>query len=236
MLFALATLCLPALAQPRFEAASVRENRRFRCQGRWDFSAARGMVVAENAPLRRIISRAYGLTDDRVEGPAWLDSQCYDIRAKAPKGASDDELMAMLRGLLAERFHLVAGHETAERAAFALEVDKGGSKLRPYGERVDTPTSANLGRVLFLARHLPDLCERLGKVTGRPVIDRTGLQGDYQIELAYFPYTPTEADPVDAVEDIFSAVRTQLGLRLEPARATVEILRIRSLDKTPAAN
>jgi uncharacterized protein (TIGR03435 family) len=87
-----------------------------------------------------------------------------------------------------------------------------------------------------MARHLPDLCERLGSVTGRPVIDKTGLDGDYQIELAYLANAAVEIDPADPVEGIFSAVRNQLGLRLEPRRATVDVVRIESIDKVPTAN
>jgi uncharacterized protein (TIGR03435 family) len=57
------------------------------------------VVTAENAPLLRIISRAYGLTDDGVLAPAWVESECYDIRAKAAASdASDGDLMAMLQG------------------------------------------------------------------------------------------------------------------------------------------
>ena len=73
----------------RFDAASVRPNHTAACQGRWNFSASHGTVTAENAPLLRIVSRAYNLTDDRVSGPAWLDSECYDITAKAAGDVTD---------------------------------------------------------------------------------------------------------------------------------------------------
>lgn len=224
-------------AQPGFEVASVRPSRTAACAGRWDFSVANGTVTAENAPLRRIVSRAYNLTDDRVSGPAWLDTQCYDIRAKARAGTAEHALMPMLRVLLAERFHLVASLESAERPVYALVVDKHGSKLHPFGEKVLLPRSANTAQVLFMARHLPDLCERLGKVTGRPVIDRTGLEDrDYQIELIYLPAVPAEGDPADPAADIFSAVRNQLGLRLDAQRSPVEVLTIQSVDKVPTPN
>jgi uncharacterized protein (TIGR03435 family) len=233
---ALLLLAATLHAQPRFEVASVRHNRALACLGPWNFAAAHGAVNALRAPLRRIVSRAYNLTDDRVSGPAWLDSECYDIRAKAPANAADADLMPMLQTLLAERFHLLAQLDSAECPVFALVIDKGGSKLRAYDEKVAVPPSANGAQILFMARHLPDLCERLGKVTGRPVIDRTGLQGDYQIELAYLPFVPTVSDPADLAADIFSAVRNQLGLRLDSERAPVEILKIQSIDKVPTRN
>ncbi len=70
-----------------FEVATLRKNTAKACTGRWDFRTAHGTVTAENAPLLRIIGRAYRLTDDRISGPPWLDSECYDIKAKAACGS-----------------------------------------------------------------------------------------------------------------------------------------------------
>ena len=240
-LFAVGTSGLILFAQTaagpelRFDAASVRMNISSRCMGRWDFTTSHGTLNAENAPLLRIISRAYNLTDDRVSGPAWMESQCYDIRAKASAGAPDRDLMPMLRTVLKERFHLIAHVESDERPIFALVIDKGGSKMLPYGANVAAP-SFNDGKILFMARHLPDLCERLGKVTGRPVIDKTGLDGDYMIVLSYLLIASTSGDPADPASDIFSAVRDQLGLRLESQRGAVDVLKIDSVDKVPTGN
>jgi uncharacterized protein (TIGR03435 family) len=216
--------------EPRFDVASVKPNRTAACRGRWDFSTSHGTLTAENAPLLRILSRAYNLTDDRVSGPGWLESQCYDIRAKVAANVADRDLMAMLQTLLKERFHLVAQREQEERPVLALVVDKGGSKLLPYGDPKAATPPADDGKVLFMARHLPDLCERLGKVTGRPVIDRTGLTGDYLIVFSY------GVDPSDPGAEIVSAVRDQLGLKLEAQRAMVETLKVGSIDKIPTRN
>ena len=224
------------LIAQQFDVASVRPNHTAGCRGRWDFNASRGQVTAENAPLMRIISRAFNLTDDRISGPSWLDSECYDIRAKAAGGVSDRDLMPMLQALLRERFHLVARLVSEERPVFNLVVDKGGAKIHPYGNGIEVPQSTNDARVLFMVRHMPDLCERLGKVTGRPVIDKTGLDGDYMIVLNYLPLGAVNNDPGDPAADIVSAVREQLGLRLEAARSPVEVLKIESLDRIPAGN
>lgn len=226
----LVLLALNALSQSHFEAASVRPSRAA-CQGRWSFSTSHGVLTAENAPLLRIISRAYNLTDDRISGPAWLDSECYDIRAKASNNVPDRDLMQMLQSLLEERFHLLARREQEERPIFALLIDKGGLKMKLYDDKT-AQSPAREGRILFMARHMPDLCERLGKVTGRPVIDKTGLNGDYLIELTYPPLGATDAD----LSTIFSAVRDQLGLKLESQRGVVDTLKIVSIDKVPTGN
>lgn len=195
------------------------------------------MVTAENAPLLRIISRAFNLTDDRISGPAWIDSECFDIKAKASTpDVPDRDLQPMLQELLKERFHLSAHNDSEMRTAFALLQDKAGVKMRPDGETVAVPPSSSSARILFMAKTLDDLCERLGKVTGRPVIDRTGLHGKYMIVLSYLPLGTTSIDPSDPAADIFSAIREQLGLRLESQREPVSILTIDKIDKIPTEN
>ena len=87
-----------------------------------------------------------------------------------------------------------------------------------------------------MVRHMQDLCERLGTVTGRPVVDKTGLKGDYMIALTYRLISSTNSDSSDAATDIFSAVRDQLGLRLESQRGKVKVLKIEGVDKIPTAN
>jgi uncharacterized protein (TIGR03435 family) len=231
---ALATLGAQS-GPPRFEVASVRLHHTAECQGRWDFTAWHGAVNAQNAPLLRIVSRAFELTDDRVSGPSWMESACYDIRAKAPAGAPDRDLMPMLQSLLRERLHLVAQRESAERPVFALVADLDGPKLLPFGGKVEAPAGTE-GKAFFAVRYVRDLCERLGKVAGRPVIDKTGLTGDYQIELYYLPFSSADGDAADSPFDIFAAVRNQLGLRLDPQRAPVETLKVVSADRTPTRN
>jgi uncharacterized protein (TIGR03435 family) len=229
-------MLLAGQASPQFEVASVRRNLAAGCQGRWDFHYSHGTVSAENAPLRRIVSRAFQITDDRVSGPGWLDSECYDIRAKAGGPVTDEELGRRLQGLLAERFHMVARMESEERPIFALTVDKGGPKIHAYGDKVAAPAvSGAEGRVLFMVRHMPDLCERIGKVLGGPVVDWTGLTGDYSIVLTYAPMS-ANGDAADGGLDLVTAIRDQLGLRVEAARGVVPVLKIESIDKVPLGN
>jgi uncharacterized protein (TIGR03435 family) len=185
--------------------------------------------------MLRIVSRAFGLTDDRVAGPSWMDSHCYDIHAKAPAGSSDRDLMPMLQTLLRERFHMEVQRESIERPVFLLVADAGGAKIPPFGAKIDPPAGTE-GKTFFAARRLPDLCERLGKVAGRPVIDKTGLTGDYQIELFYLPFSAGDGDLSDSPFDIFAAVRNQLGLRLNPQHAPVETLSVVNADKVPVRN
>lgn len=144
--------------------------------------------------------------------------------------------MRMLQSLLRTRFHLVAHAESAERPIFALLVDKGGVKIPSYGDHVPVKPRNADGSILIMVRHMPDLCENIGKALGRPVIDETGLNGDYYIVLTYLPFGVTSHDPSDSAPDILSAVRDQLGLRLESRRGVVEILKVDSIDRIPTEN
>ena len=77
--------------------------------------------------LRDLISVAYGVKDYQIAGPDWLNGQRFDIAAKMPEGAKEDQVPEMLRALLAERFHLEVHRETREHSIYALvEATKAG--------------------------------------------------------------------------------------------------------------
>jgi uncharacterized protein (TIGR03435 family) len=82
------------------------------------------------ATLKALVMRAYRLKDYQVNGPAWMDSQRYQIAAKIPAGATSSQVSLMLRSLLAERFGLTEHRETKELPLFALLVGKSGAKLQ----------------------------------------------------------------------------------------------------------
>lgn len=85
-----------------------------------------------NLPLRALIYQAYRLsTYQLVGGPSWIDSERFDIVAKAPEGSRPDQTPLMLRGLLAERFKLKVHGETREAQIYALTLARSDGKLGP---------------------------------------------------------------------------------------------------------
>jgi uncharacterized protein (TIGR03435 family) len=85
-----------------------------------------------NLPLRTLIMQAYRLSNYQLTGgPGWIDSERFDIVAKAPEGASPEQTPLMLRGLLAERFKLKVHGETRETQIYALTVARSDGKLGP---------------------------------------------------------------------------------------------------------
>lgn len=208
----------PALAfsEPTFEVASVKPNT----------SGSRGRslgyppnrFVATNVPLRVLIGNAYGDTisvrqDMIVGGPGWIDSDGFDIEAKAT--SSDDPAAVatvaarklMLRRLLAERFALTLHAETRDLPIYALVIAKAGGKVGP-ALTSSTGQDCVSGRPTAAAPDAPpcgpggprprgeaggyfvtmaEIAKIIGQFLDRPVVDKTGLPGRFTFELHFTP-------------------------------------------------
>ena len=224
-------------ATAAFEVASVRRNTSGDLRQTWDQSPS-GQVTLINMTLRDLVRDAYGVRDQQLAGgPEWFDRDHFDVRAKAPVNASGPQVDAMKRGLLAERFRLAVHWEQRELPVYELvlahEDGRLGPGLRPrpdcapgeVRETGDAPCGGILlgpGRVIVRGQGLP------GFARDRIVIDKTGLTGNFDVDLEYTP-APGEfpaigpPPPADA-PSLPTALEEQLGLRLRPARAMVDVL------------
>jgi uncharacterized protein (TIGR03435 family) len=258
---------IPALSQS-FEVASIKPNKSgdnrimFRNSGGGRFSTA-------GTTLKMLIGFAYRLRDFQVSGgPGWISSDRYDIEAKAEDVAdmSPDKLPAMLQNLLAERFQLKAHTETRELPTYELVISKDGSKLKsvPEPARRDPgappgpppspggpmpPGSFRVmrGEIAASAVRIEQLALNLSQMLGRTIVDKTGLQGFFDIHLQWAPdpsqntgpfgpmpgAAPPPTDP--SGPSIFTAIQEQLGLRLEASKGPVEVLVIDSVER-PSEN
>jgi uncharacterized protein (TIGR03435 family) len=169
----------------------------------------------------------------------------YDVVAKAAGAVapSRDEFRQMLQALLVDRFNLKFHHEMKEMAVYALVIGPKGPKLKP-----SAPDAAGMGRTIITGgrnyewtmpkANMEQLVQAImNSFLDRPVVDRTGLTGTYDLKLSYTPDVPAnnkiEPGPNDI--SIFSAVQEQLGLKLEPQKAMVDVMVVDSLEK-PSAN
>lgn len=197
--------------------------------------------------LKLLIAAAYDLNAKTISGgPAWVDSERYDIVAVTPGEVqpNHDEQMAMLRALLAERFQLRFHREGKEFAVYALEVAKGGPKLK-LTATPERPTTIGPGivypqRVVLPARNagMSDLASLLQRaIVDRPVVDRTGLTGRYDFDLEWAPDDSQFGGDVPAAQGsaasppLFTAMQQELGLRLEAARLTIAALVVESAER-----
>ena len=199
-----------------------------------------------------LIRAAYGINDYQLPGgPGWIDSERYDIVAKAPPNTPNNRLGPMLQKLLADRFKLAVYHETRELPVYALIVGKDGPKIHEVDREPkegDGDSRKGRGRITAQRVHISELAELLSTELGISVIDRTSLKGFYDLKLEWMPDATQPRGPGDGIEarvssppgekagpSVFAAVQEQLGLRLISAKGPVETLAIDHVEK-PSEN
>jgi uncharacterized protein (TIGR03435 family) len=226
-----------------FEVASIHPEQGPDYSG-GEFSSSGPRVRLEGYTLHGLVMEAYNLRSFQVSAPGIKDEQqniLYDVVAKAPEGTAPtrDEFRRMLQTLLADRFQLKAHAEKRPMPVYVLVVGKGGPKLGPPSEPRHELHGVN-GRNQFLKTDSVTIYDLVDYISGsfmpdRPVIDRTGLTGTYKLRIEATPEWRINDNPQPGDLSIFTAVQEQLGLKLEPATAPVDILVIDSAQK-PSEN
>lgn len=184
---------------------------------------------------------AFGITNDiQIAGPDWIKNKGirFYILAKAPPETPLEQFPPLLRTLLAERFQLTLHHETKEISYLALEVGKKGARLRPAQSEPDTSANRNgLGQIRSSHMSMPLLTTLLSRFLRETVIDQTGLKGFYEVNLEWRPEDLSKpAEESEAGVSIFSAIQSQLGLRLESRKGPLDVIVVDQALKTPVEN
>lgn len=212
--------------------------------------------MATNFSLGGLITLVYQVQDDQiVGGPDWLNTDKYDVEAKLNSAEVDrrqglsnaqqvEEMRTMVQALLVDRFKLATHRETRTMPVYALMVSQSGSKIQPakpgdtYPNGMKSVGGKPLGPggvwapkmgelvgqgipIAFLVRSLS------GKQLGRPILDKTGLAGNYDFTLDWTP----DSSSASPNAQIFEALEPQLGLKLEPQESPVEVLVVDSAEK-----
>jgi uncharacterized protein (TIGR03435 family) len=236
--------------------------------------APKDRFIATNITVKALICWAFGgtsvpLPSNEVSGgPSWINSERYDIDAKLDdsqataiaKLSINDQIVQvrlMVQSLLADRFKLTAKDITVTRPIYALVIAKGGPKMQETVPGSESPSKAGSHPVQFsggrgeLSGHgipMTILVRFLSQEgLGRPVVDKTGLNGNYDLELKWNPDLDSpemmqgtspgtgSASPDSSGPSIFTAIQDQLGLRLKAAEGPVEDLVIVNIEK-PSEN
>jgi uncharacterized protein (TIGR03435 family) len=238
---------------PSFEISSIRPNRSG--DTRW-YLQTQGRFTATNITPRTLIEFAYGVKDYQLaEAPKWIQSEHYDIEAVKPDSIAAQgpldlaQTKLMVQSLLAERFDLRLTYGTKEVSGFALTVAGDGSKLVDQGVLSAYVTSVQMetDHLTLTGSTVGNLAEQLSLNLGRPVVDRTGLKGVYDLTLQWQPdqnpfsaFAETDqnrlaTDTNPGVESlgssIFGLLQEQLGLKLEPQKSSVVTLVINHIDR-----
>jgi uncharacterized protein (TIGR03435 family) len=199
---------------------------------------------AIGASLRVIMTVAYTVTDRQISGgPDWINTDRWNIQAKADRRGTSDELHAALAALLEDRFKLKIRHETRELPVYILTVDKKGSKM-PVHDAADLkhePIGGGPGGGLNGENVTMNyFAFFLSRILNLNVIDRTELPEHYDVKFNFVPDAATfgrgggdgaAAPAMPDGPDIFTALRDQLGLRLEKGKGPVDYLVIEHVEK-----
>jgi uncharacterized protein (TIGR03435 family) len=227
-------------APPQFEVASIKPSPSTNAQ-RAPMSTDPARIAYNSFSPKILLQIAYKMPEWGIAGgPNWLDSDRYDVAAKIPPGASSDQVPVMLQALLAERFHLSIRRETRQLPVYELTIAKNGPRLKP-GETGEQWAGAVMkggilkGRIELHQLTMPGLAEVLASKTGRPVIDMTRLKGAFDISLTWTPDDTPVSGSNAGDPSLYTAIREQLGLRLDAAKASVEVIVITHIER-PSEN
>jgi len=158
--------------------------------------------------LQRLLSEAYAIPESRLEGPAWVSSDRYDVALAAPD-LNETRRLALLRRTLEDTFQLKVHEEARESAVYVLHISTGTeSKLRPAASGASSRWG-KIGDITAVSMPLASISGVVGQVLGKTVVDETGLVGRFDFELKWDATNP---------QSLIEAVHTQLGLELTPSR------------------
>jgi uncharacterized protein (TIGR03435 family) len=202
-----------------------------------------GRFAARGYTLVLLMQRAYGVMDwNLTGGPSWIRNDRFDVVAKATVqgNLTEAQLQSMLAKLLADRFKLKLHRSTNQTSGFALEVAKGGPKMKPAAdteERQDTFRLTNVG-MSGQGISMRNFARFFGGKLSVIVVDETGLSGLYDFKVDWKVETDRPAADLTGTdsreplrETAFEALQTHLGLKAVPKKVTVDMLVIDHVEK-----
>jgi len=207
--------------------------------------------VLRNATMVDLISAAYGVDNDKVVGgPTWLESDRYDIVAKATPGTPADTLKIMLQAMLADRFKLVVHNDTKSMPAFVLTAGKGKPKMKetegkgsgcqpqqaaPNASGGPPPYVTVTCQNMTMDAFAKLIRQFAGGYLTSQVIDSTGLKGAWDFDIKWTPRGALAQAGADGIS-IFDAVDKQLGLKLDPQKVDSPVIAVDSVNEKPTDN
>ncbi|HEY4085056.1 MAG TPA: TIGR03435 family protein [Bryobacteraceae bacterium] len=274
-------LPLPSFAQ-QFEVASIKPSAQdAQTQTRAHIDSDPSMVRYSGLSLALYLQMAYRLKNYQIVAPEWMKSTRWDITAKLPAGATAAQVPEMMQALLLERFQMKTHRETRPLPVYALLTDKGGLRMKKSpAEQIDGATqsksqsvnaamggasttvtygngaSFTFGDNRLEGRHLPlaTIADALSRFADKPVIDKTGVPGNFDFSMEFSPedframmiraaIASGNTPPADVLKlldassgDTLAAAVEKLGLSLDSRQAPIEVLVIDQALQTPIAN
>jgi len=228
-------------AEPVFAVASIKPSAaevKFEHDGKTEVFP--GAVTMHDVTVATCIKWAYEVQDSQISGPAWLQSDHFDILARADGPVTGEQLKLMMRSLLADRFKLSFHRQDKELRSFLMTIAKGGYKLHESAEGT-TPSHQNsaIGTIVK-ATTMGEFATFIAGPLQIPVVDMTGLTGRYDFALDFTPYLPAnervmKMEFAEANGIIAAAMQGELGLKLESKKEMVNVMVVDHVEK-PSEN
>lgn len=238
---------------PHFDVASIKLN----SDGDYHVYVADnpgGRFSATGITLRLLMRYGYDVQDFQIiGGPRWIGTDRWNVEAKA-EGVADrlpvGQQKQAIQALLADRFHLKAHVEKKKLVpAYALMVERNGPKFKDSTAEAGFEVRLDRGHISLRKARLTALATQLTRQLGRQVVDKTNLVGEYDLALDWTPEAgessaipgqpgpppEVQSDGDDLKPSIFTALQMQLGLRLQPTKARLDVLMIDRVEK-PSGN
>jgi uncharacterized protein (TIGR03435 family) len=184
--------------------------------------------------LSVLVQMAFGINPNQMVIPEWAQGVKFDIAAKTGSETplTYEQMKPLMQKMLAERFQMTYHRETREVQGFEMVAAKGGLKLTPAKPGSPKGGGGGPGAIDLPNTTMNSLAGMLTAMLKRPVADRTGATGDYEVKLRFAP----EEDAESTLPSIFTAVQEDLGVKLESAKVPVEMVVIDHLEKAPTEN
>src|ERR1017187_5522934 len=236
-----------ASAVPEIEAATIKPVKEPNPNNMHDRTEGRRLSMRYTS-LRDLMMMAYEVDPRQiVGGPAWVATDEYDIDLVVADGVQVNQCEeAVLAELMADRFQLKFHREQRMMAVYVLDVAKGGPKLKAAGANsVENSQCEHLGVCSFHKRTLANFARFMQFVVlDRPVVDKTGIDGEFDFTLRWTPdesefngmgFRVPVPDGTAPLPGLFTAIQEQLGLKLEPQKIPAEVLVIDHVER-PSEN
>jgi len=208
--------------------------------------------LVRQATMVDLINLAYDIDNDKIlGGPSWLDTDRFDVSARAAAGSTPEQARGMLQTLLAERFSLKLHKDSKELPGFVLTQSSGKPKMKPAADAsapwncqgqpqtaAPSPDAIPLQVVDCRNMSMDDLARVVGQLvnnTSGNALNKTGLEGKWDFTLKWTPPALLARAGADGIS-VFDALDKQLGLKLEPGKIPQPVLFIDSVNKEPTPN
>jgi uncharacterized protein (TIGR03435 family) len=215
-----------AWSQDSFDVAVIRPGRQVEFERNGKTEAAYGTLRMQGVTVSTCIQWAYGTTRSLVTGPDSLKSVHYDITAKTDPHATTEQMQAMMRTLLSERFKLAFHTEKKEMRVYTLTVAKGEIKMKPSVPGVEMHHENSATGMVAQSITMKELADYLSDPLNAPLTDGTRLTGRYDFVIDFTPYVTMEHTDVspDPAFVLRSALKGDLGLDMVQGKAVMDVM------------